>query len=32
MDDDYKINTETGELANNEGVSIKERIFFFTIK
>ncbi len=29
MDDDYKINTETGELANNEGVSIKERIFFF---
>ncbi len=29
MDDDFKINTDSGELSNNEGLSIKERIFFF---
>ena len=32
MDDDFKINTDSGEISNNEGLSIKERIFFFTIK
>ena len=29
MDDDFKINADTGELTNNERLSIKERLFFF---